>query len=88
MKLDYYSNNSEFVNDMFSLSYEQRHALFTKLAARCHGPNPLKGKDRKKAMAIMFGIQKSWICDPNLEVRCKAEIAFQKIKLHVSESQT
>ena len=85
MKLDHYSNNPEFINDMFLLSYEQRHALVTDLAHKCFGPNSLKGKDRKKAMAVMYGIQESWVTDPNPTVRYKAEIVYQKIRLNVLE---
>jgi hypothetical protein len=86
MKLNHFANNPDFIMDMFSLSYEQRQSLFTQLAASCHGPNPLKGKDRKKAMAVMYGIFASWATDPDPTVQCKAEIAFQKIRLHVLEA--
>jgi hypothetical protein len=83
MKLEHYSKNKQFIKDMQTLTYEQRRLMTRNGAYQLHGPNPVKGKERKRILALLYGIEMSIMEQAERDpiIRCKAEIDFQRIKL-------
>ena len=85
--LDRYSTDPKFIKDMQTLSYEQRRHMTTNGAYQLHGPNPVKGKERKRILALLYGIEMSIMKDKDPIVRQKAEVDFQRVKLTAMQEE-
>ena len=80
IELTHYSNNPEWIKGMQQdTTFEQRKALFLQGCQRLFKEN-VQGETRDHVRALMFGIEKSWVTDPDLTVREKAEADFQKVR--------
>ena len=87
MDFDHYKNNADFIKDMKTLSYETRAQMMTNGAYRLHGPNPVKGTERKQILALLWGIQWSIVEQgkTNPVIYAKAQKDFEKIKNALKE---